>query len=296
MLRTALRPRMLGLLALMVAATLVCGLLASWQWDRAHRALTSRDDGPVSLGQVQDVLEVGGAVTNDMVGNLVDATGTFDPAQQLLVPGRRIDGADATIVISALHLDLPDGSTAHLPVARGWLPTAEVTGADGELDPSLAPPPPTGQVQITGRIEASEAASDGIRDGIASEIATPLLVNEWGGPMYAGYVAQTSQAEGLAPMPTAQSAFTRGLDWQNIGYAAQWILFGAFFLYLWWRSVRTAYLDELADRREDLQREIDASTGTGGGLPTPDESLPAADTAAASPSSTPHPSTAPKDV
>lgn len=279
MLRTALRPRMLGLLALMVAATLVCGLLATWQWDRAHRALTTRDAAPQELGQVQDVLEVGGAVTNDMVGDLVDARGSFDPAEQLLVPGRQIDGAEATIVIAALHVDLADGSAARLPVARGWLPTAEVTGADGELDPSLAPPPPQGEVQVTGRIEASEAASDGIQDGVASEIATPLLVNEWGGPMYAGYVAQTSEAPGLSPMPTAQSAFSRGLDWQNIGYAAQWILFGAFFLYLWWRSVRTAYLDELADRREALQREL------GGGTP---------DTAAV-PSTTPAP-TAPKDV
>ena len=294
MLRTALRPRMLGLLALMVAATLVCGLLASWQWDRAHRALTSRDDGPTSLGEVQDVLEVGGAVTNDMVGNLVDATGAFDPAEQLLVPGRRIDGADAAIVISALHLDLPDGSTARLPVARGWLPTADVTGADGELDPALVPPPPTGQVQITGRIEASEAASDGIRDGVASEIATPLLVNEWGGPMYAGYVAQTSQAEGLAPMPTAQSAFTRGLDWQNIGYAAQWILFGAFFLYLWWRSVRTAYLDELADRREALQREIGGRTEAGAVSDPEGDPLTAAPASQSPPTS--HTSTAPKDV
>lgn len=266
MLRTALRPRLLGLLALMVAATVGCGLLASWQWDRAHRALTTRDDAPAELGDVRDVLEVGGAVTNDIVGELVTAQGRFDPAEQVLVAGRRIDGTEATVVVTALHVDLDDGTTARLPVARGWLPTAEVTGATGHLDPSLAPPPPSGEVAVAGRIEASEAASDGIEGGVATEIATPQLVNEWGAPMYAGYVAQTSESAGLSPMPAAQSAFSRGLDWQNIGYAAQWILFGAFFLYLWGRSVRTAYLDELADQREALERELDG--GSVGGSDT----------------------------
>src|SRR5699024_10677969 len=46
MLRTALRPRFMGLLALMIVATIVCGLLASWQWDRAHRALRAEEGAP----------------------------------------------------------------------------------------------------------------------------------------------------------------------------------------------------------------------------------------------------------
>ena len=260
---------MLGLLALMVAATVVCGLLASWQWDRAHRALTTRDDAPAMLGELQDVLAVGDPVTNDMVGELVTASGTFEPAEQVLVPGRRIDGTDATVVVTALHLTTADGSVARLPVARGWVPTEQILGPDGAPDPALAPPAPTGTVQVTGRLEASEAASAGIEGGIASEIATPQLVNEWGGPMYAGFLAQTSSAPGLSPMPSAQSAFTQGLDWQNIGYAAQWILFGGFFLYLWGRSVRTAHLDELADRREAREREL--ATVSARPSPTPDK-------------------------
>lgn len=278
MLRIALKPRFLGLLALMIAATLVCGLLATWQWERAHRALTSRDDAPAELGEVTGVLGIGDPVTNDLVGGIVTASGTFDPAEQILIGGRNIEGTTAAIVVTALHVDLPDGGHARLPVARGWLPAAEVTGPDGTLDPALAPAPPTGPSEISGRLEASEAASGGIHDGLASEIATPLLVNAWGSPMFSGYVGQTSPATGLQPMPEAQSAFSQGLDWQNIGYAAQWILFGAFFLYLWGRSVRTAYLDELADQRDLLQRSLDearptvGSSTAVGAAPTPDPS------------------------
>lgn len=256
MLRVALRPRFLGLLALMVVATIVCGLLAGWQWDRAHRALTDKAAGSEQLGDVRDVVGVGDAVTNAIVGDIVTASGSYVPGEQVLVPGRKIEGTEAVLVVAAMTLELEDGTEARLPVARGWLPADELTAADGSIDPALAPQPPQGEVEISGRLEASEAASGGVRDGIASEIATPLLVNEWGAPMFSGYVSLEAPDGSLQPLPAAESEFSRGLDWQNIGYSLQWVLFGAFFLYLWWRSVRTTHLDEIADRREALEQML----------------------------------------
>ena len=272
MLRTALRPRFLGLLALMVVATIVCGLLAGWQWDRAHRALTSNEAAPSELGDVREVLDVGDPITNRIVGDIVTATGEYDPGEQVLVGGRHIEGTEAAVVVTALHLELEDGSLARLPVARGWLPSEDVTDADGELDPSLAPAPPSGRVEVTGRLEAGESASAGIEDGVSAEIATTMLINEWGSPMYGGYIGQTSPAEGLSPMPEAESEFSRNLDWQNIGYSAQWVLFGGFFLYLWWRSVRTAHLDEQADQREALQAQLEHASASTGDAPAQDGS------------------------
>lgn len=262
-LRVALRPRFLGLLALMVVATLVCGLLATWQWDRAHRALTQQTGEDRTLGQITDVLEPGAAVTNEISGGIVEAHGTYDPDQQVLVPGRRIDGQDAVIVVTALHVKTGSGADgtagsgeALLPVARGWIPEKQVTGEDGAIDPSRAPAPPAGEASVTGRLEASEAAAHGLEHGVAQEIATPLLINEWGSPMYAGYVAVDSSQDGLHALPEAESQFSAGLNWQNLGYALQWVLFGGFFLYLWWRSVRTAHLDELAEKREQMQSRL----------------------------------------
>lgn len=259
MLRTALRPRFLGLLALMVVATIVCGLLATWQWDRAHQAITDDADGAEHRGALEEVLDVGDPVTNAIVGDIVTATGRYEPEDQIVVPGRNIDGTDAAIVVTALRVDLSDGSTGYLPVARGWAPADDLTGADGEIDPHLAPPVPSGEVEVTGRLEASESASGGVENGVAQEIATTMLVNVWGSPMYAGYVAQVDPGAGLQPMPEAESTFSKGLNLQNIGYSFQWVLFGAFFLYLWWRSVRTAHLDELADRREAMEESLRGS-------------------------------------
>jgi len=271
MLRVALRPRFLGLLTLMIAATLVCGLLATWQWHRAHRAL---EVAPPSseVVELSDIAAVGDPVTNENSGRAVRVSGTYDPSEQVLVPGRRIDGTDAVIVVTALHVVQGDGSDARLPVARGWIPAADVTDAGGELDPSAVPSAPTGTVDVTGRLEASEAAQSGVgADGTVQEIATPLLVNVWGAPMYAGYVAETSAAEGLHPMPVATSAFSRGLNWQNLGYALQWIVFGVFFLYLWWRSVRTRYLDERAEAEELVRSRLSAAKEHTGGGEMPDD-------------------------
>lgn len=64
----------------------------------------------------------------------------------------------------------------------------------------------------------------------------------------------------LGPLPAAQSSFTSGLNLQNFGYMLQWILFGVFFLYIWWRSVRSTYLDEQAERRLELESRLAGET------------------------------------
>lgn len=92
MLRVALRPRFLGLLALMVAATIVCGLLAGWQWDRAHHALTDKAAGSEQLGDIRDVVGVGDAVTNAIVGDIVTASGSYVPGSRCSCRGARSRG------------------------------------------------------------------------------------------------------------------------------------------------------------------------------------------------------------
>ncbi|WP_394215616.1 SURF1 family protein [Brachybacterium vulturis] len=253
MLRVALRPRFLGMLALMIVATLACGLLATWQWDRAHQVITDQAAEPAQLGDIRGVLAVGDPVTNEMAGEIVTVTGSFVPGEQILVPGRKIGGTPAVLVISSLLVDQGDGTRARLPVARGWLPAAEVTDADGRLAPALVPEAPQGEIEISGQLEASEAASGGVDGAVAREIATPMLVNEWGSPMYSGYVSLAEPSGTLRTLPEAESDFSRGLNWQNIGYSFQWVAFGGFFLFLWWRSVRATHLDEVADRREAMQ-------------------------------------------
>ncbi|WP_058234811.1 SURF1 family protein [Devriesea agamarum] len=318
MLRVALRPRFLGILTLMMAIATVCGLLASWQWDRAHRALTAQStsdaEHPVPLDQV---LTPSQAVTNEASGRRIEARGTFDPSLQILIPDRRIEERNAVLVVTALRVH-HGSDTALLPVVRGWVempPGAEADGTAGgggggsaeagqegpasghdgaalkEIKEAIAPPP-SGTVTVSGWLEASEAAQQGIiGDGLAGEISTQALLNVWGGPMYSGFVASSSPVAAagetagtgnataparrspmpLHAMPRPESAFAQGLNLQNLGYAVQWILFAGFFLYLWWRMVRQTYRDEMQARLKDMQ----VHTSNGGSRPVTPEPLPA---------------------
>ncbi|MCT1806322.1 SURF1 family protein [Dermabacter hominis] len=281
MLRVALRPKFLGLLALMATATLVCGLLANWQFERATRALDARDEtqsaAPVPI---EELMDAHAPVTNAVQGRLASFTGEFVPSEQVLVPGREIDGHDAAVVVTNARITEGPLRGTSIPVARGY--TTAPSSEWGAL-----PEPPTGSHEIVVRLEASEEASGTVRhegDGGVATVGTlssTLLVNVWEGPMLAGYGALTNEArqymagpgesEGasataadawrdLGPLPAAQSSFTSGLNLQNFGYMLQWILFGVFFLYIWWRSVRSTYLDEQAERRLELESRLAGET------------------------------------
>lgn len=257
MLRVALRPRFLGILALMLLTAVLCGALATWQWERAQRGI---QEEPAASGDqttladavpIGELLQPGESFPGELQHRAVTATGVFDPQRQVLVPGRSIDGEDATLILTALVVD-SDAGPAALPVVRGWV-----------TDPAhpAVTDVPSGEVTVTGWLQASEASQRGVlSDGVIGEISSPLLVNLWGGPIHTGYVAATGPAVDAAtgdpvtaaapaPMPQAESAHSRSLDWQNLGYAAQWLVFGAFFVYLWWRMVRDEFLAEQADAR-----------------------------------------------
>ncbi len=232
MLRAAVRPRMLLLLVLLLAAAALCARLGAWQLDRAqvHGAAAAERltaqlvaAPPVPL---DDVLAPQTTFTGDLVGRKVSVTGTYDAAGQLLVTGRAHDGTTGLLVLTPLTTT--DGAV--LPVARGWVPTA----ADADA-------PPAGPVEVTGYLQASEQAGTGVVDGRTDAISSAELLNSWGGPIYTGYLvvaasdpAQASAVALLDP-PTKPGA---GLNIQNLAYAAQWWIFGAFAVLLWLRLVR----------------------------------------------------------
>lgn len=121
-------------------------------------------------------------------------------------------------------------------------PAEDVTGEDGVLDPALAPAAPEGGPPL-GRLEAERVRLRRRRRRRGAGDRDPAAGQRVGLAMYAGYLALDEARGPLSALP-AESQFSRGLDWQNIGYSFQWVAFGVFFLYLWWRSVRTAYRDE----------------------------------------------------
>jgi cytochrome oxidase assembly protein ShyY1 len=232
MLRAAVRPRMIGMLVLLLLAALACGRLGAWQLDRAHvrgaaaeahREAQLAGAAPTPLDQV---LTPQKPFTGAMVAHRVAVSGTYDASGQLYVGHRDSGGRTGYLVLTPLRTT--DGAV--LPVVRGWTPT-----------PSAAPAPPSGDVQLVGFLQASEASAGGISGDRAQAISSAELVNHWGGPIYTGYLvlqsSEPAQAPGLVLQPQPHRPGS-GLNLQNLLYAAQWWVFGAFAVALWLRMVR----------------------------------------------------------
>lgn len=262
LLRAAVRPRMIVLLVVFLAAAAVCARLGAWQLDRAQVRGAKAEDRhvaelvaapPVPLA---DVLTPQTSFRGDMVSRKVAVTGTYDAAGQVLVGDRAHDGVTGYLVVTPLRE--PGGAV--LPVVRGWVAT-----------PSDADVPPAGDVALVGYLQASEQAGDGVHlgdgapsAGRADAVSSAELLNVWGGPIYTGYlvVASSDPAQSgavvLLDPPRKPGA---GLNLQNLAYAAQWWLFGGFAVLLWLRLVR----DEAAGVRPGRP----GAAPTAAGPPTP---------------------------
>jgi cytochrome oxidase assembly protein ShyY1 len=248
LLRAALRPRMIGLLVLLLSAAAVCGLLGAWQLGRAEvRGDASQERHEAELAAAQpvplgDELAPQTPFRGELVARKVAATGTYEPTGQLVVPDRVHDGQPGYLVVTPLRVSDAGGagaavgtdpggaSGAVLPVVRGWV-----------ADPADASRPPAGEVDVVGYLQASEQSGGGFEDGRAAAISSAELVGRWGGPIYTGYLVLISsdpgqdEAVALLDPPSVPGA---GLNIQNLAYAAQWWIFGGFAVLLWWRMVR----------------------------------------------------------
>lgn len=241
--RVARTPRMLGMLAVFLAAAVVCGLLGAWQLDRARtrseaaqqqRAAELAAAEPVPL---ESVLAPQTRFDGSLVGRKVSVSGVFEPGQ-VLVTGRSHDDATGSLVLTPLRVTTGAGEAAVLPVVRGWVPA----GASADA-------PPSGDVQLVGYLQAGESSGSGLEGTTTDAISPAELLHVWDGPIWTGYLVLASSDPPLAATGPAlldpPTLTGTGPNTQNLLYAGEWFVFGGFAVFLWWRTV----LDEAHGRR-----------------------------------------------
>ncbi|MEC3995304.1 SURF1 family protein [Actinacidiphila sp. DG2A-62] len=247
MYRFLLTPRWLAVSVLALLAVPFCVFMGSWQLSRfevrvdqhksaEHDRSQAATEAPVPLRTV--LPDAASQVPDDGSGRLVDATGSYDPAHQLLVPDRTLDGHDGFYVLTPLRI----GGGAALPVVRGWLPgDASAAGRAGSV-----PAPPTGTVTVTGALQYPETTgTDGAQSGALPSgqlgiISAASLVNVLPYSVYNGWITATHTAAPLKAVPPAAPP-NSGLDlkaFQNLGYTGQWFVFAGFVVFMWFRLVR----------------------------------------------------------
>lgn len=249
-LRTALKPRWLGLFVVLVAILVSFTWLGLWQLDvakdrgRAEAVEQSAGRPVVGLTSVARPHEQFPA---DGSGQRVRATGSYAADGQVLVAPRRLDGRTGWWVVAPFVVDT--GGT--LAVVRGFT-----------TDPAAVPPPPAGRFALVGSLAPGESPAETPAPSggaaafpVLGSIDLAVLVNRWEGDLFNAFVfAIEERPTGDAPLDAAPlervpppTPGEGGLSWRNAAYALQWWIFAAFAAYMWFRMVRD---DADRDRRE----------------------------------------------
>ncbi|GLZ76044.1 SURF1-like protein [Actinorhabdospora filicis] len=211
-------PRWLGIIVGGIAAVILCAFLAQWQYGRYEERAEANDrvaHGAEAAPRPLTEVMPGGRLAKDDQWTHATATGSYDPAKQVFLRGRTVNGSTGWEVV--VPFTLTDGTV--VLVDRGW-----VEPADG-MKPPTVPAPPSGTVTLTGRVRPAETAvgevavKDGVLQGrrvnpeqIAAQVALPLLTG--------GYLTPDEPDQGFTGLPVPQER-----SWQNFAYAYQWWLF-----------------------------------------------------------------------
>jgi surfeit locus 1 family protein len=253
-LRTALKPRWLGLLAIVAAVMFVFGVLGLWQLNVA------RDKGrteQVSAAPTRAVTDLGAALSpqtpfpGDGTGRRITARGRYDGSGQILVTPRRLGGRPGYWVVTPFVVR---SSGARIAVVRGFV-----------TYPGQALPPASTEITVSGTLAPGESptgdsalAAPSLPAGQIAIVDLSLLVNRWPGALYNAFVFATAEQPDVTSL--ASPAVQRvpppplvggGLSWRNAAYALQWWVFALFAAYMWWRMVRDDYEDSRRNQDHD---------------------------------------------
>ena len=224
--RVARRPKWIAALFLALGVASIFGLLGQWQLDRSIEQGTIIERNTETVVPLESVATPQSVITSEASGRMVSVECRFVEGDDVVLDNRRtLQGVGQWLV---RHCMTEQGNS--LTVAVGFAPS----GVSANTLPAT-----TGE--IVGRYVPTESPQQS--DFVAGEISTvaiPELLNLWAdpGPVYGGYLVLSEAPEGLTTIGTEAPPTESELNWLNLFYALQWVIFGLFALYLWWRLVR----------------------------------------------------------
>jgi cytochrome oxidase assembly protein ShyY1 len=285
--RHLLAPRLWGLHALAVVATVAALLLGIWQYDawgsRREDQAASRANAPAK--PLASVMSPDDPFPGSAVGQPVALSGRWVPRSTMYVADRELDGRRGVWVVTPVEVCAANANCAKAPamlVVRGWAPRVQD-----------APAPPTGQVDVTGWLqpgEGSGATDPDPADDVIPEMRVADAIQHVDQDLYGGYViakrvstrstngegstngaGEGSGVAGLRPVTPASlpkaETFTA---LRNLLYAFEWWVFGGFAVFLWWRWCRDEVERQRVVEEAGTDGGVDAEAGVSGvtGVPS----------------------------
>ncbi len=242
----AVRPRWVGALLLTLAVAVSFVLLSQWQISRAVEQAKVIDYKTETVVAIGAVAKPQSPVTTESNGHLVSVKAQLVPTDYSVISGRQQKGSTVFWVVG--HAVTVDG--ASLAVALGWQPTRE-KAQDAADALATQPAAVTG---LRGRYLVSEAATDDdFEKGERRTMAVATLINEWQTAPVTAYGGFLVLSDAPAELQTIDSPAQKPdvtLNWLNVFYAAEWVIFAGFAFYMWFRLVRDEW------EREQQEQEL----------------------------------------
>ncbi|WP_241156194.1 SURF1 family cytochrome oxidase biogenesis protein [Leucobacter chromiireducens] len=264
--------RPLWILALLFALAVAGGFAWLGQW---QMSIAVRSDDPELIDTespraLADVSDLAKGVTEDAAGVVVDVSGAFVPGDSRVVAPRQNDGADGAWVVG--HLVTEDPERAHLAVAIGWAPSAaaaeaaipQLEGAEGfaaerELEGRYMPPEGPQVPKPSDDPQAMPTMIPAHFANVWADVDAPvysgfLVLHETGdvGALLAS--ADLEVVDSVPPLPAEK------VNWLNVFYAIEWVVFAGFAVFFWFRLTRDAW---------EKEHELQALAAAGGHDPEP---------------------------
>jgi surfeit locus 1 family protein len=226
MIRTLFTGRRLWTTLLVMVGALILGRLGIWQLDRLaqRRAFNSS----LNTRMAQPGLTFTGAPIDPdaLEYRRVAVRGVYDPAQEIVLRNRELDGTPGVHILTPLRLS---GSDIAVLVDRGWVPRDQ---ADPAARAAFAAPP--GEVLVTGIARRSQDESAGgpqdppvglDRTQLDAwfHVDTARIQQQTGYPLLSLFLEQ-QPAPGDPALPRRVATTDLG-EGPHLSYAVQWFAF-----------------------------------------------------------------------
>lgn len=246
------------LFALLVAA--VFAWLGQWQMGNAVRTETAEVVDTETVRPLTEVSEPNAGVTDVAAGTVVEVAGYFQTSDIVVVAPRENAGESGAWVVGNLAALGDDPETpANLAVAIGWAPSVEAAEEAAQRFASQLEGGFSVPDALEGRYMPPEGTSVPKPDEDPQALTTmspAQLANVWNqveGPVYSGFLVMhptTDTAEqilaeyGLDPIDSVPPLPPEQVNWLNVFYAIEWVVFACFAVFFWFRLTRDAWEKE----------------------------------------------------
>lgn len=248
--QVARRPKWIG--ALLIALALAAGFaaLGQWQLERSFRTIGHTDSQLEAVVAIDSLIQPGKSFPEPADARKVEFSATANTSNVFVIADRVQNGKSGYWLVVDYRLE----SGASLAVATGWFAEldAALTAREGVKSALVA------QVlsKQTGWLLAPEApaALNPSQLAVLNSLSPAQLVNLFSPDlplqMYPGAVALNANPWGGDAIVIGTQKQTVELNFLNIFYAIEWVVFSGFAVFMWWRLVQD---ERLGLRREDAE-------------------------------------------